>query len=273
MLNKKVKTIIILLIIVLLILVIIIQLQTNEKEIYLVDKVEVGDFVYYDAGSWTNEELQTISKTGIKINISEELPTQTSEFIVVENRNETSAIYNQNEEIKSGWRVFRKTGSGKTGTVTLIHASHSETYFHGTNILEDEDVLKNRDMSMYVNKYALSARLLSTEDVTSWYNENVGNEFELPKYDLEKYTREDFTNEKTDLLYYPLENINDDIVANGLYYWIADFCTDSYLFYMDPEENRIGTDGFYPFGLRTLIELKPGLNTENEKENDGWIIK
>lgn len=79
--------------------------------IYLVDKVAVGDYVAYDAGTW----VETVG-----------IPSSNGSFGgYTAGTNKGTSVNSTNKSYKAptnGWRVFSKTGSGATGVVTLISA-------------------------------------------------------------------------------------------------------------------------------------------------------
>lgn len=182
------------------------------------DKLHIGDFINYDAGTWTEEEINSI-KVGLKTNLisannSLDLPEvgyQFGGFSVGSSRNDTSQIapFNglgtveyirnaSNNKPISGWRVFDIDES--TGKVTLISAGNPEAYFQSTesdsgyvsqyifsgeiNSSWSEKTAANyqiRDWSNYVNTEmkAESAYILSKSQLEAWYNKYVGSVTDL----------------------------------------------------------------------------------------------
>ena len=168
------------------------------------DGLHIGDFVNYDAGTWTQEEINAI-QTGEKTNLqtangSTSLPTnlfQFGGFTSGASRNGTatprSSSYNyikdETGNAVTGWRVFDIEGNN----VILISAGNPEdycqTYVNGSNygyISEyivtgnvntdwsgaDTSVYQKRNWSNYVNveQKAISATVLTKSELDRWYS-------------------------------------------------------------------------------------------------------
>jgi len=121
---------------------------------YLVDVVKVGDFINYDAGNWSATAA---------------LPTTGGSFGgytsgTSKNSSVSCSSYFDNQY--SGWRVLSKSGSGVSGTVTLVHAGTPECYCSGTNAADGVVKLNARASSQYINTtYANSARSITCSDL------------------------------------------------------------------------------------------------------------
>ena len=124
--------------------------------------LHIGDFINYDAGTWTQDEINSI-RTGLKTNLqtangSTNLPTkgyQFGGFAAGSSRNGNATPYDDtynyikdtstNSAI-TGWRVFDVDGDN----VTLISAGNPEGYYH-----------ENRSTSGYISEYVLSGNINS----------------------------------------------------------------------------------------------------------------
>jgi len=133
---------------------------TISNPAYLVDVVNVGDFVNYDAGTWTS----TVAA-----------PTSHGNFggYTGGTNKSTSVTCHTRTPQYSGWRVFSKSGSGASGVVTLVHAGQPECYYHAFENSEYASAsitaLNNRANSQYVNStYATSARNMACSDLTPY---------------------------------------------------------------------------------------------------------
>jgi len=148
--------------------------------------VKVGDFINYDAGVWTEEDIQKIENSvgepsvhSSVTNLNEEIgeiteANQFGGFQVGDSKN-GDALFKMNDEegywsIYDGWRVW----SIEDDTVTLISAAGPEVYGVSSMFGEesDKEILLNRDCSMYINEYAKSAHLLNTDDLREWILQN-----------------------------------------------------------------------------------------------------
>lgn len=188
--------------------------STEKKPSELFDKegtnsngLHIGDFINYDAGNWTQEEINTI-KTGkigslVTANGSTSLPStafQFGGFTSGSSRNGNAIPYNAtynyvkdkatNQAI-TGWRGFDIEGD----KITLISAGNLEDYYHpfvsGQNNYAyiSEYILsgninsawnsgatvsqsyQKRNWDMYVNRsqYGESAAVLTKEMLDEWY--------------------------------------------------------------------------------------------------------
>ncbi len=169
-------------------------------------KMHIGDFINYKAGTWTDEEINSIDATGKASTSGNNY--QFMGFTVGASRDENALAYSYKssasfiQETKSdgtksdimGWRVFDVSDDG---TLTLISAGFPEAYQHRGgqndgyiseyiltgNINEsatDLDLESNyivRDWSMYVNKAygASSAKALTKSDLDLWYGKYKRN--------------------------------------------------------------------------------------------------
>ena len=130
----------------------------TESNNYLVDMVSIGDYVAYDAGTWEN----TVAT-----------PTTNATF------GGYTAGTNKGTGISgtaSGWRVLNKSGSGSTGTVTLISAgSPAYGYYGGNSSSNQSDMINALDefcKNTFTSTYTILGRNISENDYT--VSANIG---------------------------------------------------------------------------------------------------
>lgn len=181
--------------------------KDENAEGYDETKLHIGDFVNYDAGDWTTEEINAI-KTGAKgsevvANNKELLPSSIFQFggfgvgTDRDSRNEnatpnsqrTNYVKDSNGKEVNGWRVFDVADDG---SITLISAGCPEDYYIDRisnggyvseyiltgNINENATNLKlntnytKRDWNVYVNEKqgAIEATVLTKEKLDDWYS-------------------------------------------------------------------------------------------------------
>ena len=165
-----------------------------EKTTPIASKVKVGDYVNYDAGTWTAEDLAKITSSAGSPTLhstvndtttgNQALPTtqgQFGGFELGQSRNTNSTPYSSSYNPRTaGWRVWDIDST--TGEVTLISAGHSETYYHANGqSVASANILKNRNCAMYENSYAKtgSAHILTGQEVVEWYNSRFGTTWSL----------------------------------------------------------------------------------------------
>ena len=174
------------------------------------DGLHIGDFVNYDAGTWTQEEINAI-QTGEKTNLqtangSTSLPTRLFQFGgfvagASKNGNATPSWIDKYNYIKdetgnavTGWRVYDIEGD----TVTLISAGNPEDYFNFDDGETEEDggyvseyiltgnvntswsgadtsKYQKRNWNNYVNvgQKAISATVLTKSELDRWYRKYI----------------------------------------------------------------------------------------------------
>ena len=244
--------------------------------------LHIGDFVDYDAGTWTQEEIKSI-KTGLKTNLktangTTALPTSKYQFGGFEtgsSRNENATFYYHKgycDYIKdattntaiTGWRVFDIDGD----STTLITAGNPEDYFHehpngndGTPAYESEYVLTGnvnsgwsagtssktkyqiRDWSMYVNEEQKATSAIPlTNSRLSDWCDKYMGGFQGDST-IEKLYQES---------YIRYQNIFD----NYSYYWLGSASALGFLSDFEPDE-RVYMNGITggALGIRMLVTL------------------
>ena len=203
---------------------------TPSAGVKLASVVEVGDFVDYDAGIWTQADLDKIeNSTGSPtVNNSSSLPDEQGEFggfTTGQSRNTNSTPYDSNYTPDySGWRVWDIDGD----TVTLISAGHPEVYYSSSsseNGTASETILQNRDCTMYVNSYATEAHILTGDEARIWHNTQFGT----------TYSSMDNWYWQTLSTASPV-----DVLDNNAYYWLASAYSSFSLCFVNPDDRYMG---------------------------------
>jgi len=197
-----------------------ISVSITVSKAYLVDVVNVGDFVNYNAGTWT-------STAGI--------PTSNGSFggyASGTNKSTGVACYGTSKGSYNGWRVLSKSGSGASGTVTLVHAGTPECYYHGeTSTSTAISKLNSRASSQYVNTtYATSAHSFNCSDFQTATGTSC-TAGRKPTGDLP-----------------------------GTSYWLTTQEEDVWLYYIEGLKGAVDSNCDADYGLRPVVVLKAGLS-------------
>ena len=260
---------------------------------YDFDKIHIGDFVNYNLGNWTKEEIEEI-KTGVKdsentANGIYELPEEDFQFggFATENSKSGNAVprdseynyvkekndINNEEQDVSGWRVFDV--NTETNEIVLISAGCSEDYFQP----------KTNDGG-YIGEYILTGNVNSNWELASngasienYYTKRTWNEYvnseqggvsarALRKEDLDswykKYIKnvegDVFEDEQFRLIY---ETKYENLIDNFSFYWLSSAESSDNLYYFTPDKRNLSKRNDRAFGVRILVTL----NAENLKFN------
>ena len=249
---------------------------TGENE----DGLHIGDFVNYDAGTWTEEEINSI-QTGLKTSLvtannSTSLPStafQFGGFTVGSSRNGNATLYNttynyvkdaETGEAITGWRVFDVEGD----TVTLISAGNPEDYYHqGTtnygyiseyiltgninsswsNGATEAENYQKRNWDMYINtsQYGESAGVLTKAMLDAWYTKYTdspsANTYKQSTF--QKIYQEPYTKYQ-------------NMIENYSYYWISSAYYSYSVYDVGPGGRIMGNDYSNAGGLRAVVSLK-----------------
>ena len=181
---------------------------------------KVGDFVEYQAGSWTKADFELLGvqfitdpETGEEIidennmgyyakNVAD---YKFSGFSIGDNKDYSIKPIGTNEvsnNLKKGWRIL-DTSIGEDGTVyitKIIHAGTPEQFSHLRNNASTAiSAMTNRNWNMYVNSnyYGISAALLTFAEA-----ENITGTTEDSGNDLRK---------TGNLYWLPLQKFNNDL--------------------------------------------------------------
>ena len=253
------------------------------------NKLHIGDFINYDAGTWTQEEINSI-QTGLKTNLqtangSTALPANAHQFggfTAGSSRNGNStpsdSTYNYIKDKSTGsaitgWRVFDIDGDN----VTLISAGNLEDYCHLLDVnsaFEDEYILtgnvnnswnnyglssyQKRDWGLYVNKSqkAQSAVPITKARLDSWYTKYIGitNADTLDLATFQKIYQESYVKYQ-------------NIIENYSNYWLSDADYDSYLNNVGADTRSVNgrTNASYKFGVRMLVTLSSDVLLSSQK--------
>ncbi len=201
---------------------------------YLVNVVEKGDYVAYDAGEWDEATEKPKTQGDFGGNAAN-----------VNKGNSVSWCYKDSYTTSlKGWRVLETNTSTKT--VTLVHAGQPECYYHGENKSESKTKLDERAANEYMNDYAESAHAMTYE---------------------EAYAITDSTSSTSETLrktgdYYWLATANSD--SN---YSLWNVGSDGYI---DYNYNR--SLGFRPVIELKANMLTSGQTTDKVGNKDAWTI-
>ncbi len=253
-----------------------------EKTTPIASKVKVGDYVNYDAGTWTAEDLTKITSSAGNPTLhstvndattgNQTKPTtqgQFGGFELGQSRNTNSTEYNSSYKPRTaGWRVWDINST--TGEVTLISAGHTETYYHaGNQSVASTNILKNRNCTMYENSYAKtgSAHILTGQEAATWYNKQYGTNYSITENGGSNSTfyGKTFSTEKT-----------ISVLENGSYYWFASAYNSSNLYCVYPGSRHVNYDDDRVMGIRVIVSLKSNVKIEKNigdgSVSDPWKI-
>lgn len=120
----------------------------------LSSKVNVGDAVIYDAGTW-DTTVTVPNSNGMFGGYLQGLS---------KNTNSAYKCRKEDSNTQTGWRVL----SVSNGTVTIVHAGTPECYYHGkgANAANSVKILNDR-AAIYANNFAQSARMMDYNDFNS----------------------------------------------------------------------------------------------------------
>ena len=229
----------------------------------------IGDFVNYDAGIWTEDEIDKVKVgpnnrlTSARNSVTESYNNtfQFFGFAVGSDRNKSinssSLLKDSEGNFITGWRILDVTDDG----IVLISAGCPESYYSWGNKnygYYDEYILsgninenaKNlnleqgwtkRDWSAYVNNYAKEATVLKKSDLDSWYrkyfslsdSEGIGS-----TYPMISGTKE------------------ENLICNGLGWFLGSATIDYAINVVGYMNNTIRIS--YAFGgqIRVVVKLK-----------------
>ena len=251
--------------------------------------LHIGDFVNYDAGTWTEEEINAI-QTGEKTNLqtangSASLPSngfQFGGFTAGESRNGNatpySSSYNYIKEetgnAVTGWRVYDIEGDN----VTLISAGNPEDYRHPYAINygyiseyiltgnvntswswsgADTSLYQKRNWSNYVNvgQKAISATVLTKSELDRWYS----------KYTDAGTSADTYNSAIFQEIYSDPYIKYQSIIDNYSYYGLSTAGNSSSVYYFVPYNRVVDYNDYYVFGVRVLVSLSSDVLFNSQK--------
>ena len=259
------------------------------------DGLHIGDFVNYDAGTWTQEELNAI-QTGLKTNLqtangSTSLPSsgfQFGGFAAGTSRNGNATPWNSSYDyIKdetgnavTGWRVFDIEGDN----VTLISAGNPEDYYHYYSYSYNGETKKD---GAYVSEYILTGNVntsWSGADTSGYQKRNWGNYVNvvqkaisatvLTKSELDrwysKYTDAGSSaNTYTDAIFrkiYSEPYIKyQNIIDNYSNYWLSSARLSQYVWYLYSGGRYVSNNDNAALGVRVLVSLSSDVLFNSQK--------
>ena len=257
--------------------------------------LHIGDFVNYDAGTWTQEELNAI-QTGLKTNLqtangSTSLPSsgfQFGGFAAGTSRNGNATPWNSSYDyIKdetgnavTGWRVFDIEGDN----VTLISAGNPEDYYHYYSYSYNGETKKD---GAYVSEYILTGNVntsWSGADTSGYQKRNWGNYVNvvqkaisatvLTKSELDrwysKYTDAGSSaNTYTDAIFrkiYSEPYIKyQNIIDNYSNYWLSSARLSQYVWYLYSGGRYVSNNDNAALGVRVLVTLSSDVLFNSQK--------
>ena len=244
-------------------------------------KLHIGDFVNYDAGTWTQAEINNI-KTGLttgKVTANGSVNRPSSNFQFggfaagnSRNGNATPWTFTASNVTYGGYIKDASTGSALTGwrvfdvdgdTVTLISAGNPEDYFHpdSTYAYASEYILTGninsswssteaakytkRDWSNYVNSIlnATSATVLSKSRLDTWFSKYISSGAN---------TATAATYQK---IYASPYTRYQNILDNYAWYYLPTSYNARSLYYSNSQYRNINYYSNYAFGVRVLVTL------------------
>ena len=255
-------------------------INSKKDEDFTTDgKLHIGDFINYDAGTWTADEISSI-KTGTKDSeviankSNTELPTKAFQFggfAAGDSRNGSAKpkndnynyIKDKNGEIITGWRLF----DIDENSIILISAGCPEDFF-----VPDKSDYNNK--GGYISEYILSGNENSYASSLSYTKRNWENYVNgtqhadsanpITKKDLDdwysKYTginnSDTFTRGTFQKIY---KTRYENLIDNYSFYWLAsaaNHATFSAVCNVYPsEDGSVFYNWAVPYGIRILVTL------------------
>ena len=239
--------------------------------------LHIGDFVNYNAGIWTKEEITKANGNNSKsLSIGDR---KFGGYIEGDSRNENATPFLEEYKAKTeGWRVWDIDKNQHE--VTLISAGCPEDFYYyqdsivhagsvsayiltgvPDSIITDTEIAKTqaRDYSMYINKeqYAISATSLTKKEMDLWYNKYMNME------------NADIWQKDTFRTVYGTKY--ESLIDNYTHYWFATTYEyaypGSYLYYFSAAgSGGLWRNGGLSLGIRILITLPSNVEIEKSTE-------
>lgn len=222
-------------------------------------KLKIGDYINYDAGNWTEEE---INLTVIKERANEQGEFSLFQVNVGDSKNLSiiKGCYKDNNKTENkGWRVI----SIKNEKITIIHAGVPVCYYHMLTL----DDTYQKESIVNLNKFA------NTHFVNEQYAESarsvICEDFFKVKcmYGSGNFTEENLISE----IY------NDSTMYNvGDNYWLASPSNIYRLWDWNQDYKGFSNHDTHPYGLRPVVTLKADIvldGTGDGSQNNPYGIK
>ena len=262
--------------------------------------LHIGDFVNYDAGTWTQEEINAI-QTGLKTNlqtangvaVAPEEGYQFGGFVAGSSRNGSATKHNPYENdddyVKdkstssgvTGWRVFDIEGD----TVTLISAGNPEKYLHYNEsaacgyisqyILLGPVGTNFDDWDWVTGEYGLVSHGKDDVQIRNWEmyingTQKATNVMPLTKSRLDNWYSKYITagantgNETTFQKIYSEPYIKyQNMIDNNSNYWLCE--GTNYLYLFEPDNRDVESHFNRPWGIRMLVTLSSDVLFNSQK--------
>ena len=273
------------------------EIFQNKKETdegYDATKLHIGDFVNYDAGTWTADEISQIQTgaTSSPVTANGDATTKPSTayqfggFGVGTSRNGNAVPYDSSynyvqettaegtKQAVTGWRVFDVDES--TGAVTLISAGCPEDYNHpsATN-------------SAYISEYILTGNVnsnwsgMTEETAASTYTKRNWNKYvnaaqkatgatAITKGALDNwyskymgYTNADTYTDATFQSVYGTKY--ESMVDNYSYYWLSSADDSGRVYFVNTGGRHVNRDNSIAYGVRLLVSLSSEVKLSEER--------
>ncbi len=250
---------------------------------------QVGDFVTYDAGSWTTDANNNILihyTDGTTEAVADSATKPSSDhkfggFTTTSGKNGNATPYNdsynyvkEGTNAVTGWRIF---DIADNGTITLISAGCPEDYYHAystNNGYKSEYILsgnhpanievtglKVRDWTAdYVSAAnqtkGITASVLTKTKLDAWYTKytNTASANTYTQATFRKVYKND-ANEVNGGKY-------ESLIDNYSYYWLASAHSGypSYLYYVNPNGRYVRSNYGDAYGVRVLVSLPSSIS-------------
>lgn len=195
--------------------------------------VQVGDFVNYDAGTWTQDEIDSLGELySGKTNPDSTKAYTFGGFEAGQSRNTCITPYSSyKNKYDKGWRILR---INTDNSIDIIHAGTPEGYFH-----------PNEDYAAHKSMYILDKTYNNIDIDAQRRNWTM--------YENVMYSIKDSAH------LIKINDLNDIIKITGSYYWTADYPDYGKYrdFYFKDNAGRTYRNGYgYCFGIRPVVALK-----------------
>ena len=243
---------------------------------------EVGDFVNYSAGKWTQADL---IKLGVEFdekgNITNNgnlyagssLPTSSTPykfggFAVGESKDQSITPYNNYANTYSGWRILSKNeDENGNKTYNIIHAGTPEGYYH-----------PGAYNSAYKSQYILGGEA-SASGSSTWGDYSSISQRDWSMYENATYAQ---ANSARSVTYAEMNSLSSSntLKKTGSYYWLPLAFYSNYLLNVDGNGSICSDNrGNNCFGVRPVVSLKSNVtftaksgDTTHTTEETAWQL-
>lgn len=247
-----------------------ISFKIEENNETLEEILKPGDFVQYDAGKWTQEEIDKLTEEGYYL--TSNLPNSSNPYTfggfgVNSDRNTSIDAYENskitdNPEFQKGWKVLSNTD----GVIKIISAGTLEAYQHSQNSKVEGFP------SGGISEYILRKNVMNDDEHTL---EDYANTGIIPR-DFTMYENELAVPESAHCcdiyeMYYitdSLEDTTDPLRNLGIFYHLASCQEKVGLARVEPD-GAIYMSTNTCYGIRIVITLKSNVKIAGDNVGDG----